>query len=311
MSINFDLADLKTFLAVKESGSFHRAAEILAVSQSAVTRRIQKLEQALGAALFERSTRQVRPTLAAKRLQARAEAILDVAEETMRAMRDETVAFAHQRGRVITLAIVPTVVADLLPPAIAAFRAEGGRARLRIIDVAANDVADAVADGEADFGVCSLPALDAGARFELLYEDALVLAAPQGHRLTSGPAPGWADLAEETVILPAQRTGNRLLIDEAAARARASLVWTIETQRSATALELVLGGAGVALLPLSALRALGGDRIAWRPLAGPPLSRPIGLLTRAGSPETPHVTALMNALRAAAQASQLAPNNNA
>ena len=57
MRINFDFLDLQAFLAVAELGSFQRAAEQLAVSQSAVTRRIQKLESGLGIVLFERSTR--------------------------------------------------------------------------------------------------------------------------------------------------------------------------------------------------------------------------------------------------------------
>ena len=108
MHINYDFADLEAFLAVKETGSFHLAAEKLALSQSAVTRRVQKLEMALDSVLFERTTRMVKPTLTAKRLQARAEAILDDARETTRAMRDESVAFAHQRSLVVTVATVPT-----------------------------------------------------------------------------------------------------------------------------------------------------------------------------------------------------------
>mgnify|MGYP001813232112 CR=1 FL=1 len=47
MRINYDFGDLEAFLAVKETGSFHGAAERLNLSQSAITRRIQKLEEAL------------------------------------------------------------------------------------------------------------------------------------------------------------------------------------------------------------------------------------------------------------------------
>ena len=51
MRINFDFGDLEAFLAVAEHGSFRAAAETLAISQSALSRRIQKLEEALGATL--------------------------------------------------------------------------------------------------------------------------------------------------------------------------------------------------------------------------------------------------------------------
>ena len=59
-------------------------------------------------AVCARATRAVKPTLAAKRLKVRAEAILEDAQETTQAMRDESVAFAHQRNAVVTVAIIPT-----------------------------------------------------------------------------------------------------------------------------------------------------------------------------------------------------------
>ena len=96
MGINYDFGDLEAFLAVKETGSFHAAATRLNMSQSAITRRIQKLEDALDSRLYVRTTRAGKPTLAAKRLQARAEALLQDARETTEAMRDDSVAFAHQ-----------------------------------------------------------------------------------------------------------------------------------------------------------------------------------------------------------------------
>jgi DNA-binding transcriptional LysR family regulator len=55
-----DLDDLRGFVAVAELGSFHAAADALHLSQPALTRRIQKLEAALGAQLIERDTRQLR-----------------------------------------------------------------------------------------------------------------------------------------------------------------------------------------------------------------------------------------------------------
>lgn len=299
MSINYDFSDLEAFLAVKETGSFHQAADRLNLSQSAITRRVQKLEQALDSVLFERTTRAVRPTLAAKRLQARAEEILNGAQETARAMRDESVAFAYQRSAVVTVAIIPTIVEGLLPSAVSAFRAGGQRARIRLLDSAANEVAEAVAGGDADFGICSIPMLEPSTIFTPLFDDAIVLAMPANHRLRDRGAVSWSDLAGEDLILPAKGTGNRLLIDETMARARLPLTWTYEVRRSATALDLVAGGAGVALVPHSALRSSTDGGIVCFPMADPAIGRPVGLLSRTGQKDTPVVGALKAAIRAA------------
>lgn len=294
MRINYDFSDLEAFLAVKETGSFHLAADKLNLSQSAVTRRVQKLEAALDSVLFERTTRAVKPTLAAKRLQARAEAILDDANETTRAMRDESVAQSYQRGAVVTVATVPTIVTRVLSPALTAFRSSGQKARLRLLDGSANDVAEAVAAGEADFGLCSIPMLEPTTDFEPLFDDQIVLAVPKRHDLDERADVSWSEINDMPLILPARGTGNRLLIDEAMARARLPLHWKYEVGRSTTAIDLVQGGAGVALLPQSAIEI---NRVGVCTLASPTISRPIGLLSRLGQADTPAVIALKQAIR--------------
>lgn len=299
MRINFDFSDLEAFLAVKETGSFHLAAQKLNLSQSAITRRVQKLEAVLNSVLFERTTRAVRPTLAAKRLQARAQAILEDAHETTLALRDESVSFAYQRNAVVTVAIIPTVVARLLPQAIGRFRQAGNAARIRLMDLAANEVAEAVAQGDADFGVCSIPALEPGTQFEPLFDDQIVLVMPPDHCLSGHNTLRWADLADQALILPTRGTGNRLLIDEAMAQARLPLGWTYEVGRSTTALELVAGQSGVALLPRSAVTSVWSGHVVCRAIVAPEIARPIGLLTRIGQNDAPAVAALVDAIRQA------------
>ncbi|TCK99288.1 DNA-binding transcriptional LysR family regulator [Shimia isoporae] len=299
MSINYDFGDLEAFLAVKETGSFHAASERLNLSQSAVTRRIQKLEEALDSQLFERTTRAVKPTLAAKRLQARAEAILQDAEETARAMRDESVAFAHQRNTVITVASIPTVIGRIVIPALKAFGGRRPSARIRVIDVPANEVAEAVAEGDADFGISSIPALDPAIEFDPLFDESIVLAVPAKHPLKTKSQVDWGDFQKEALILPARGTGNRLLIDEAMARARQTAVWQIEVGRTSTALEMVQEGLGVALVPESAGKAAD---VHFVPFADQRLSRSIGILRRHGQVETDLVAGLKAHIRRAVAA---------
>jgi len=297
MRIKFDFQDLETFLAVMDAASFHNAATRLNMSQPAVTRRIQKLEEVLGSALFERSTRTVKPTLAAKRLQARAEAMLDSAEETTLAMRDESVAFAHQQSAVVTVAMIPSAVTPLLIPAIRTLQQKAERIRLRLLDRAANEVAEAVSQGDADFGICSLGSLEPNTDFEALFDDEIALALPSDHRLARPARIEWSNLTDERLILPARGTGNRLLIDDAMARARLTAQWTYEVGRTTTAMELVGEGIGVALLPRSARHSELGKGLVFKTLHNPAVARPIGLLTRKDVSDSNAVTDFKAKLR--------------
>lgn len=294
MSINYDFGDLEAFLAVKETGSFHGAAERLNLSQSAVTRRVRKLELALGSALFERTTRAVKPTLAAKRLQSRAEAMVNDAHETARAMQDASVAFAHQRGTLVTIATVPTILKRLLIPAIKTCQNAG--LRVRVLDGSANEVAEAVAQGEADFGLCSIPMLEPSTEFEPLFDDPIVAAVSLDNALNGTEDLSFQTLAQGPVILPVKGTGNRLLIDEALAKADVQLRWDFEVGRTTTALDFVADGMGVALLPRSAIDPA---RVGYAMLKPPGISRMVGLLSRLGQTDAPMVTTLKSAIRAA------------
>lgn len=298
MHINYDFGDLEAFLAVFDTGSFHLAAQQLSLSQSAITRRIQKLEGELDTELFERTTRAVKPTLAAKRLQPRAEAILHDTQEMTLAIIDESVSMAFQRNALITMAVVPSVISHVMPGAIQQFRDAGFAARIRLLEYAANEVAEAVSQGDADFGLCSIPALEPSTQFEHLFDDPIGIAVLSSDVLAKKSELHWAELEAVDLILPARGTGNRLLIDEAAAKLRVRLQWVFEVKRSTTALELVACGCGIALLPRSSVEYSPQSKVIYRALAEPEISRPVGLLTRTAQQHAPAVSALMEAIRA-------------
>ena len=77
MNINFDLADLRAFVALAELESFRAAAEALHLSQPALSRRIGKLEDALGVRLFDRTTRSVNLTAVGRDFSRKARELLD------------------------------------------------------------------------------------------------------------------------------------------------------------------------------------------------------------------------------------------
>jgi DNA-binding transcriptional LysR family regulator len=87
MALNFDLHDLLAFRAVAELGNFRRAAESVHVSQPAFSRRIDKLEQALGVKLLDRTTRRVNLTAVGRDFARKVQVWLDDLDATLLAVR--------------------------------------------------------------------------------------------------------------------------------------------------------------------------------------------------------------------------------
>lgn len=294
MRINFDFGDLEAFLAVAETRSFQAAARQLNVSQSAITRRIKKLEGIVGVVLFERTTRTVTPTLAAKRFAERAQHLIDDAEASARLLTDETDRFEHQRNSIVTVAAVPSAIPGVLVPAIDRFRATGRRVRIKIIDQLANGVAESVTNGEADFGLSSVSALDQTITFEPILEDDFALAVHESHPMAGLDQITWEALGDLPLIVPLKGTGNRMIIDEAIARSDTYVPWTFEVSRTTTALELVKAGQGVAVLPN---RSATDAQIRTVPLVSPAIHRTIGLISRSNTPLRPVAQAFAEACR--------------
>ena len=173
MRINIDLADLEAFTAVAHDKSFHLAAGNLNISPSALSRRIQKLEDLVGVKLLERTTRSVSVTAAGKEFLARALEIQTQLEQVILALKGEP----QQPTTAVTIACVPSATHYFLPPVIERFNAQYPMAKVRILDLSANDVLESVQTSEADFGIDFLGLQEPGLEFQALMEDEFVVAA--------------------------------------------------------------------------------------------------------------------------------------
>lgn len=280
MRIDFDFAELEAFLAVAELGSFQRAAKKLNISQSAITRRIQRLEEALETTLFERTTRSLKLTLQAKSFRVRAQSILDDAAESVRMLRDETFRYEFQKNAIVTIATISTLTHRLLPQVIKEFRDQGYTAKIRILDLFANDVIESVSNGEADFGVGFTGIEESGLAVENLFEDPFELVMSRDHPLARRKSIQWNELIELPLILPLKGTGNRFLIDIEMARSHHQLKWEYQVRHSSTALSLVEAGVGVAVLPGSALPRHKDAAVISKKLTHPSVSRMVGTVRR-------------------------------
>jgi DNA-binding transcriptional LysR family regulator len=246
-----------------------------------LSRRIQKLEESLGAPLLERSTRHVALTMVGRDFIPKVRRFLDEFETSVLSIRD----LGARSGGLVSIASVPTAVFYFLPRAISRFSA--AYPRIRILDVSANEGLEAVARGEADFGINFIGASHPEIDFIPLAEDRFVLACRHDHPLASRQQVTWKELEPHRVITVGRTSGNRALIDNALAQQGQRLSWSYEVTHLSGSLGLVEAGLGVAVLPKLATPAADHPLICSIPLLQPEVSRTIGVVRRHGASLSP------------------------
>jgi len=283
MAINFDLNDLSSFRAVAELGNFRKAAEAVHLSQPAFSRRIDKLEQALGVRLLERTTRRVTLTAVGRDFERKVRELLDELDSTLLGMRG----VAATRMGEVTLACVPSTVYYYVSEVIRRFHASSPRVRVKVLDAGANEVLAAVSRGEADFGLNFMGAQEGDLDFKPLVEERFVAACRRDHPIAKLRRITWAALSEHDFISVSRSSGNRVLLDQALAGVPGRPQAIYETQHVTTALGLVEAGLGVAVVPAMAMPGPEHPLLVSVPLVEPVVSRKIGLIRRRGRSLSP------------------------
>jgi len=277
--MNLDVHGLQAFARIAELGSFQKAAQALHLSQSALSRRISKLETDLGVRLLDRTTRRVRLTAVGRDFLPQARRLIEELESSIAGLRDMA---KHGSGQV-TLACVPTAAMHILPPVIRDYGVRHPDNRIRILDVHANEVLQAVLRGEAEFGLTLSGADEPEIETEALFDDPFVLACHRDHALAKRKTVKWAELAQHRVITVGRMSGNRALLDFGLPAHLPQQRWTYEVQHSfSTGLGLVEAGIGVIAVPMLALAGRKDSKLVSRPLVEPKLTRTLVVIRRKG-----------------------------
>jgi DNA-binding transcriptional LysR family regulator len=270
---------LRHFLAVAEHGGFTAAAQAAYVSQPALSLAVKELEAELGAVLFTRRGRLVRLTAAG-------EALLGPARQVLRDLETGRAAVAAVAGLTagnLTLASLPTLVADPLAPLVGTFRRHYAGIR---IDLAApedaGELMDMVKSGSSELGVTEDHGIPDDLVSHRLGRQTLVLILPPGTSQPDGGPVGLSDLGDlPFVVAPAGTSTSRLLMEAFTAFDRSPTVAVVTAQRDAI-VPLVVAGAGAALVPESlAQSARASGAVLARP--EPPIVRELALIHRSGS----------------------------
>jgi len=278
MPVNFDLNDLYAFRALLEYGNFRIAAESICLSQSALSRRIEKLEAAIGARLFDRTTRRVTLTLYGQTFAERCGQLLqDV--EVMLADIDKV---SEERTGLITVATVPSAAYYFMPDVIRRFRSRYPRVRIKMIDSSAGNVIEAVVSGQADFGICFARSLQPDLEFVPLIEDVYVAACRRDSEMAKRKSLTWQAFYQQDYISLDKTSGNRNLLDQRLGHIHPERPSICETHHVTTMLGMVEAGIGMAAVPAMSMPRSEQSVLTSIPLTDPEVRRTVGLIRRSG-----------------------------
>ena len=210
-----DLDDLIAFKTLAETHSFSAGARLIPISQSAFSRRIEKLEIALDAKLVERTTRRVTLTAVGRDFYRNISRIMSDLDHSVMGVKGVSDPIFNE----VTVACVPSAVNYFASDVIRKFSKDYPNTRVKLVDSSSNDVLLSTARGDADFGVNFVGSLDPEVEFEPLLEEKFVVACLKDHAIARRSSVTWSEIAEFPYIGPGKESGNRLIIDQTLAAA--------------------------------------------------------------------------------------------
>ncbi|OZI71173.1 LysR family transcriptional regulator [Bordetella genomosp. 12] len=289
------LKHLNAFVAVAQESSFTHAAKRLFQTQSSITTLVRQLESALGAALFERTSRRVLLTSLGRDFLPR---VLRLLADFDGAIDDAVRYGAVQSGRV-GVAAAPSAITEIIAPAAAAYAEQYPGIRLYLRDDNSGNIQRLVAAGEVDFGLTSRWADTPGLVFDALLEDRFgVLYRHDDAALQPGRDGyvSWRALVGRKLVGVVDETGIMALL-----RARADLPIQAgapfyEASSTTSQAALVQAGLGVALLPALAAHRVMLPGLRYALLARPTVVRTLSILRARERSPSPAAAALITAI---------------
>lgn len=289
-----NLNQLEYFVRTAEMGSLSKAAIVLNIAQSALSRQIRLLEVDMNVTLMLRNGRGIVLTEAGKRLFDHSVDILEMVSrvrEDIDATRDEPI------GRIV-LGLPPTMGRMLTLPLVEIFKRELPKARLAIVEGLSAHLAEWVSTGRADIGLLHNPTAQPSLEITPLAQMPLVLVSQaEGKKRTAAPVK-FDDLLNYPLIVPERTHVIRKLLETQAALSglKLNVAWEISSVRSM--LDLVRAGHGHAVLPKDAVAIEHHpESFTLREIVEPSLTSTLCLAISAHKPITPLTKRVMQILR--------------
>ena len=290
-----EITQLEFFLKIVEEGSFSKAAERAFRTQPAVSLAIRRLEEEIGAPLFDRSQKSPALTEAGQAFHGYARRIIALRDEARGVVRD----LRELRAGRVRVGANESTSLYLLPEVILAFRARHPAVKVEIYRHPSERLPREVLDRNVDFALTAYEPDDSHLESFPVLKDDLVLILPPGHPLAARDAVSVGDLGGEPFLAHNVKTGSRLKVIETFARHRAPLNITLELATIETIKRFVQKEVGLAFVPrMCVTEELERGTLATVPVRGLTYTRTLWVTHRRGVTHSHAAAAFLDTLKA-------------
>ncbi len=247
-----NLYHLRVFMTVAEYEHITRASEELYLSQPAVTKIVQSLEQEVGQKLVERQGRRIALTYAGQVLRTYARRMFSLERE----MEEALAALSDIETGEVTLAANPITGIYLLPTIVARFRARYSCVKINLEILKSRDIIEETQEWRLDFGLVEVdPAeLPLGMEYETLAYDELILVVAPNHPWSEMRSMKAEDLRDGVLILREQDSGIRESIEHAFSHQGYSLSPLFTVPDSEVIKQMAIKGVGATIISAMSVR---------------------------------------------------------
>jgi DNA-binding transcriptional LysR family regulator len=272
-----NLKVLSTFLAVAENESFRKAAEQTNISLPAVSMQIKQLEERLGVALLQRTTRKVVLTQEGEKLMISTRKAM--AEIDAALLSIEQAANAQQGN--LVFACVPTVASTRLPRLVTAFARDYPGISVGIRETAQPELLEAIRKREVDFGIGPMPEKMGEFQCTPLFNDPYVALVPEDHPLAEQNGISLRELTKVSPsLLMLGSSQFQQQLDEVLVKNKISIERNYDFTHVSTMVAMVEAGLGLGILPKLAVPRQTSLKAVH--IVRPVMSRTIGIISMRG-----------------------------